>query len=385
MMLFAYRGCEWVTGLAALVMLDSLWICSLLFAVLVIILSRQSGMSARTRYATLLVFLVSMCIVPVIMPYWVPRIKPLQSPLTLLAGLKVGNAPFASLAAGVAQALALMWVSGFVVVAVVHFAALVAVRRIRRNASPVVCEAEALLVANASHRAGLECCPQICRSTEVATPIVTGLMRPTVIIPVGMEQELTNEQYESLLIHELAHVVRRDTLINYMQAIVEVFFFFNPVVLWTSRRLREEREVCCDELVVGQCDRLVYLKALACLANRPSPRRWSVLSAADGHVLSRIRRLAGQFVPAVEHTVRAALVGVAAGSLGFMVVVPFAQVSLPSGVVVPLRTEANGMPLYKTTPPADADTGSGAEETPDAPGQGEDDLPTSVVQQPLKP
>ena len=57
---------------------------------------------------------------------------------------------------------------------------------------------------------------------------------------------------------------RHDYLVNALQNVVEILLFYHPAVCWVSRRVREEREHCCDDLAVATCgDRLEYVRALA--------------------------------------------------------------------------------------------------------------------------
>ena len=58
---------------------------------------------------------------------------------------------------------------------------------------------------------------------------------------------LGRDELRALLLHELAHVRRRDHLINAVQAAVEVVLFFHPAVWWISQQVRVEREFCCDD------------------------------------------------------------------------------------------------------------------------------------------
>ena len=74
---------------------------------------------------------------------------------------------------------------------------------------------------------------------------------------------LTPEQLEAILTHELAHVRRHDYLLNLLQTAAETLLFFHPAVWWISRRIRIERENCCDDLALAVTnDRLLYAQSL---------------------------------------------------------------------------------------------------------------------------
>ncbi|MES1222053.1 MAG: M56 family metallopeptidase [Bacteroidota bacterium] len=83
-------------------------------------------------------------------------------------------------------------------------------------------------------------------------PVVTGHLKPFILIPIGLLAGLPGEQAEAILLHELAHIRRNDYLVNCLQNIIETIFFFNPGVLWISSLLKEERENCCDDIALSQ-------------------------------------------------------------------------------------------------------------------------------------
>lgn len=100
-------------------------------------------------------------------------------------------------------------------------------------------------------------------SELVKVPAVIGFLKPVLLVPAGLLANLPPEQVEAILLHELAHIRRRDFLINLLQSLIETFFFFNPAIVWISSLLREEREACCDDMVVANIPyKTNYLQAL---------------------------------------------------------------------------------------------------------------------------
>lgn len=85
----------------------------------------------------------------------------------------------------------------------------------------------------------------------VSVPSVTGFFKPIILIPIGLLSNLPQDQIEAILLHELAHIRRKDYFINLIQSFAEILFFFNPGVLWVSSIIKEERENCCDDIAVG--------------------------------------------------------------------------------------------------------------------------------------
>src|SRR5450432_3623227 len=126
-------------------------------------------------------------------------------------------------------------------------------------------------------------------------PAVIGLLRPVVLVPVGMLAGLPVEYVESILIHELAHIRRHDYLVNLLQSFIEGLLFYHPAVWWVSRVIRVERENCCDDVVVAvNGDARGYAAALAALEENRWPVRVPALAATGGNLMRRIRRLLQQ-------------------------------------------------------------------------------------------
>jgi beta-lactamase regulating signal transducer with metallopeptidase domain len=87
--------------------------------------------------------------------------------------------------------------------------------------------------------------------TGIGVPMVIGLLRPVVLFPQKLVEELTGDEFELILLHELGHVRRWDDWTNMVQKLAEAVFFFNPAILWIGRRLNLEREIACDDHVVS--------------------------------------------------------------------------------------------------------------------------------------
>jgi bla regulator protein blaR1 len=81
-------------------------------------------------------------------------------------------------------------------------------------------------------------------------PGVFGVFRPFLLLPDGLNEHLTPEQFETVIAHELCHVRRRDNLSSAIHMVVESLFWFHPLVWWIQARLVEERERACDEAVL---------------------------------------------------------------------------------------------------------------------------------------
>ena len=168
---------------------------------------------------------------------------------------------------------------------------------VRHNVKPL--PANWQRVADSLHRLfGIRVVVRVLESGRTSVPIVLGWLKPVILVPSSAILGLSQQQLEMLLAHEFAHIRRMDYLINLVQIFVETVLFYHPAVRWLSRRVRHERELCCDELVVElKGDSLVYAQALAGMEELRSLTPSIGMAASGGQLLTRIHRLSAAPVP----------------------------------------------------------------------------------------
>ena len=145
-----------------------------------------------------------------------------------------------------------------------------------------------------SQRLGIKRSIHFFQSGIAAIPMVAGHFKPVILFPVGLLTSLHPDEIEAILIHELAHIKRKDFLINLLQHFAEIIFFFNPAVLWVSSLIKIERENCCDDIAVANTgDKRNYINALVSfqeyhLGNMPYA---PALADTKSHLLQRVKRM----------------------------------------------------------------------------------------------
>lgn len=127
---------------------------------------------------------------------------------------------------------------------------LVYIRRIRRENVRPAGEHWAGKVRALAGSLGLRRSITLLESARIRVPMVVGYLKPVILVPMGILTQLPQDQLEAVLLHELAHIRRRDYLVNILQGLVEAVLFFNPAVWWISSLIREERENCCDDIAI---------------------------------------------------------------------------------------------------------------------------------------
>jgi beta-lactamase regulating signal transducer with metallopeptidase domain/peptidoglycan/xylan/chitin deacetylase (PgdA/CDA1 family) len=138
---------------------------------------------------------------------------------------------------------------------------------------------------------------KLLQSNRIETPIVVGWLKPLILVPTSVFLQMNPHQLETILAHELIHIRRYDNLVNFMQSLIEILFFYHPCVWWISAVIRREREFACDDAVTEMFENphIVYASALA---NLEEIRRLTkektpsfLMAASGGKLMQRINRI----------------------------------------------------------------------------------------------
>lgn len=129
----------------------------------------------------------------------------------------------------------------------------------------------------------------------ISSPVTIGHLKPMILFPVGIINQLTPQEVEAILTHELAHIVRKDYLSNLIQSFIETLFYYHPITWWISGVVRTERENRADDLAISWCgDHLAYAKALMTVQEMQLRHNTPLaigFSSHKGAMLARIQRI----------------------------------------------------------------------------------------------
>src|SRR5215469_9119462 len=165
--------------------------------------------------------------------------------------------------------------------------------RERRRQSSVVEDRVLEICYSLQDRLGIKRGIQYCECKWLQTPAVVGWFRPVVFFPATVLTGLSEEQLQAVIAHELAHIKRLDAFVNVFEVVVETLLFYHPAVWWLNKRIRAEREHCCDERAVSVCGNAVeYARALTLMEEwRSAPAL--AMAANHGPLAERVTRVLG--------------------------------------------------------------------------------------------
>jgi len=163
------------------------------------------------------------------------------------------------------------------------------VRHFRKNCSSVDLESLDPTVARILREFVSTRHVKVCVSSNAGVPAAVGFFRPAIVFPAWLLSQLSAGEVEVILLHELAHLHRRDDWTNLAQKIVKAVFFFHPAVWWIENRLTLEREMACDDIVLAQtASPRAYASSLISFAEKLQGGRALALAQA---LLSRMHQM----------------------------------------------------------------------------------------------
>jgi beta-lactamase regulating signal transducer with metallopeptidase domain len=123
-------------------------------------------------------------------------------------------------------------------------------RRLLSRSAPAD-SALAGLVAELASQIGLGKVPRVVVTPSDCSPFVCGVRHAVLVMPAGLATTLSSTELRHVLLHELAHVRRRDLVWGWINELARVVYFFHPVAHWIAYRARLERELACDQMAMA--------------------------------------------------------------------------------------------------------------------------------------
>jgi beta-lactamase regulating signal transducer with metallopeptidase domain len=170
-------------------------------------------------------------------------------------------------------------------------------KRISRDGLLPLAPAFDVFVSSTARRMGIGAKVRAHLSSLVEAPVTLGFLKPIILLPVSMVTQLTTAQIEAILVHELAHIRRKDYLLNLVVTVMELLYFFNPFARRLIAELKKEREHCCDDTVLEfRYDPHAYVTALLSLARQHRQTHLAVAAIGGGEqlLLQRARKILQQ-------------------------------------------------------------------------------------------
>jgi beta-lactamase regulating signal transducer with metallopeptidase domain len=330
----------------------SLWQCTFLAGVAALILSTLPDSRARLRHLVAYTSLLAMLVLPFATALAAadPMGEGVRQPVLRAMDGVINFQAVLDTRAFVIPAAAVLWIAGLTLYLARVGREWRRAQQLQRMDLDDAGEPIQSVVAELRSVLSIPAVVNVRRSRRASVPMVLGWRRPVILLPTSTAASLAPRQLRAVLAHELAHVRRRDYLANLIQMAAETMLFHHPAAHWISRRIRTEREYCCDDIAVSVgSDPADYARALAALDDARDDCRMAV-AAASGTLLDRIQRIVGQPRPVL--TPMRGVVALAAASLIAATMLALTSV-VPPGLPLDVKMRSK-MPGPAGPPPAGA-------------------------------
>jgi len=198
---------------------------------------------------------------------------------------------------------------------------------------------------------GIKTYPKVCLVEGIGQPFVWGLLRGSIYLPADFVKVNSAEHRRGVLGHELSHVIRFDAAVNILQIIAQAIFWFHPFVWWANKKIRSEREKCCDEMAIARLGAKAkdYSSAIVqtLISEHESTRPVPSLAVA-GPVKNIEERIKTMLRPGKKFYKHPSLVAAT-------VVLFLALLTVPTAIVLSARaeTKAKALPLHQAVAAGD--------------------------------
>ncbi|MCS0670235.1 BlaR1 family beta-lactam sensor/signal transducer [Cytobacillus firmus] len=152
-----------------------------------------------------------------------------------------------------------IWISGVAILTLFTLIAMLKISKIKKHTNSLRNNGLLSLFEHCKHKLKITGCIIVGESSLVKTPMTFGLFKTYVVLPRHFDEWLSEKDIEYIFLHELSHYKNKDFAVNYYMVILQVLYWFNPLVWLAFRRMRLDREIACDAEVLNSLDEKAYM------------------------------------------------------------------------------------------------------------------------------
>jgi len=233
-------------------------------------MTSRNNLDAATRHAIWWIVLLSTLVLPLSLVPWRaslqaqtsrltapishPRYFRYDTPVERNASTPVLSLPLEIPASPLLRVILIFWMAASLLLLARVFISYAALYRRTARATTASPELNLRLTGWLAQCGSSRTGARLATSGEIEIPIATGPFCTSILIPQKLFDAMTDTDLEQICLHEAAHLARRDDYALFLQRIIEALFALHPVVRFVTRQIDLEREIACDDMVVGSSD-----------------------------------------------------------------------------------------------------------------------------------
>lgn len=162
----------------------------------------------------------------------------------------------ASSAAGII--LFVIWIVGILAMVVLVAKSKIRLNALKKSALPLQNKEVRKLYNNCLDEMNITKAISVHSTAFLKSPIIVGLFKPCIYLPIHLISDYNASDMRYILLHELQHYKHKDALANHLMNLAGIIYWFNPLVWYALRKMRNEREIACDTSVLQMLEEEYY-------------------------------------------------------------------------------------------------------------------------------
>lgn len=187
-----------------------------------------------------------------------------------------------------------IWILGIIAMSILTFKSFLRLRRLEASALPLQNSNVYRLYELCLREMGIKKEIPIYSTAFLKSPIIVGLVRPRIYLPIHLISDYQKSDIRYMLLHELQHYKHKDALANYLMNLAGIIYWFNPLIWYAFKEMRNDREVACDTSVLqmlGENDYIDYGTTLINFAEKISLFPFPFAAGISGNRKQMQRRI----------------------------------------------------------------------------------------------
>lgn len=144
-----------------------------------------------------------------------------------------------------------LWILGVIFLNCMFISAHKKLKQIVKNSVENVTDNHKEILYNCINIMHMKTKVKVLYSSKISSPCLCGLIKPKILIPITLVNNINEEDFKYILMHELTHLKRKDVLINWIIILLAIVYWFNPIVVYGLKKIRKDCEFSCDNNVMS--------------------------------------------------------------------------------------------------------------------------------------